>query len=97
MTGASDTGTMAPLGDLLSVIDSLSNFNTGMDGTADKGMGVRLLHGPGYVVELPTSLNPVSQALVTINDEDIALAVLFRICKKMGWRMMDMESGRSFG
>lgn len=97
MMGASIGGTTVPLGDLSAVMASLLNFNTGTDGTGDKGTGIRLLHGPGYVVELPTSLDPVGQALVTINDEDIALAVLFRICKKMSWRMMDMESGRSFG
>lgn len=99
LTGAAPTSGsgLVPLGSLKQVINILSDFNTGIDGSADKGTGVRLLHGPGFVVELPTSLDPVSQGLVTINDEDIAMGVLFRICKTLGWRMTDMETGRTFG
>jgi hypothetical protein len=88
---------MSPLGAIAEVMSALAEFNTGIDGTPDRGTGVRLLHGPGYVVEVPTSLDPVSQVLVTINDEDIAMSVLFRLCKKLGWRMTDMETGRTFG
>jgi len=88
---------MTPLGSQKDVIRIFSNFNTGTDGSPDKGTGTRLFHGPGFVVEIATSLDPVSQAVVTINDEDIAMGVLFRMCKATGWKMMDMETGRTFG
>jgi hypothetical protein len=99
LTGTTAPGnpTMIPLGTLKDVTALLADFNTGLDGAADRASGIRLLHGPGFVVELPTSLDPVSQGLVTINDEDIAMSVLFRICKKHSWRMTDMETGRTFG
>jgi hypothetical protein len=90
-------GAMTPLGSLRQVRESLANFNTCTDGSPGRGMGTELLHGPGLIVEIATSLDPVSQAIVTLNDEDIAMAVLFRMCKAMGWKMMDMETGRTFG
>jgi hypothetical protein len=86
-----------PLGSLASVFEQFRDFNTGLDGSPDRGTGVRLLHGPGFVVEIPTSLDPVSQAMVTINDEDIALPVLFRLCRFLNWRLTDLETNRSFG
>lgn len=88
---------MPPLGSLKEVFKLLADFNTCTDGSPDKGTGTRLLHGPGFVIEVATALDPVSQGIITINDEDIALPVLFRLCRSVGWRMMDMESGRTFG
>lgn len=94
---AGSGGGMPPLGTLKEVFKTLADFNTSTDGSPDKGTGTRLLHGPGFVIEVATALDPVSQGIVTINDEDIALPVLFRLCRFVGWRMMDMESGRTFG
>ncbi len=97
MGAAGPGGAMTPLGTLREVRERLAGFNTSMDGSPPRGMGTELLHGPGLIVEIATSLDPVSQAIVTINDEDIAMAVLFRMCKSQGWKMMDMETGRTFG
>jgi hypothetical protein len=49
------------------------------------------------VIELPTSVDPVTQGMVSVNDEDVALPVLFRICRTLKWRMTDLETGMSFG
>lgn len=97
MGAAGAGGAMTPLGSLRQVRERLGSFNTASDGSPGKGMGTEMSHGPGFVVEIATSLDPVSQAIVTINDEDIAMVVLFRMCKAMGWKMMDMETGRTFG
>ncbi len=88
---------MTPLGSLRQVRERLANFNTSHDGSIARNTATEILHGPGLVVEIATSLDPVSQAIVTLNDEDIALPVLFRMCKAHGWKMMDMDTGRTFG
>jgi predicted dinucleotide-binding enzyme len=56
-----------------------------------------LLHGPGMIVELATAQDPVQQAMVTVTDDDIAWPVLSRLCKAVGWKMVDVETGRMFG
>lgn len=88
---------MTPLGSLKQVRERLASYNTSHDGSITRNTATELLHGPGIVVEIATSLDPVSQAIVTLNDEDIGLPVLFRMCRALGWKMMDMETGRSFG
>lgn len=77
--------------------EALARFNTGPDGSPAGGTGLERLHGPGFVLEVSTSVEPVTQALASINDEDAALPVLMRACKALGWRLMDLESGRVFG
>jgi hypothetical protein len=76
---------------------ALALFNTSGDGSGADGAGLERLHGPGMVIEIPTSTDPVSQAIATINDEDYAFPVLLKMCRKLGWRMMDIETGRVLG
>jgi hypothetical protein len=97
LLGPEGPGAAAPLGTLREVRERLANFNTSTDGAPGKGMGTEILYGPGMVVELPTSIEPVAQAIATVSDEEIAWPVLMRICKTLRWRLMDMESGRVFG
>jgi hypothetical protein len=51
-------------------------------------------YGPGMIVEVATSAEPVAQAMINVNDEPIAWPVLSRLCQAMKWRLMDVESGR---
>ena len=84
------------IGSFAEIARSLRDFNTAADGDPES-RGV--LHGPGIVVQLPMldDDDPVNQILVSINDDEIAWPVLLRICRSMGWKMMDPQSGRTFG
>ncbi len=76
---------------------ALAPFNTAPDGSDGTSMGTRFLHGPGLVVEVPTGLDEITQALITVLDDDFALPVLMRICRANVWKMQDTESGQMFG
>jgi len=93
----SPEGGASPLGTMRQVEGLLAPFNTAPDGGPTGQMGTRRLHGPGMVVDLPSSQEQVTQALVTMIEEDIAWPVLSRMCKALQWKMVDLESGRSFG
>jgi len=95
--GQSRDGGAAPLGSLRRVKELLSPFNTAPDGAPTGQTGTHRLYGPGMVIDLPGSQDEVTQALVTMIEEDIAWPVLSRLCKALQWKMVDLESGRSFG
>ncbi|HBS28547.1 MAG TPA: hypothetical protein DEB06_03630 [Phycisphaerales bacterium] len=87
-----------PLGTYEQVVDALSAFNTTPDGSnSAESFGV--LYGPGLLIQMPMvgPKDPVMQAAVSLQEEDIAWTVLARICKRLGWKMMDPGSGRTFG
>lgn len=92
-TGIADT---IPLGSAREVKELLAQFNTREDGSSD---GVGVLHGPGIIAQLPMvgPDDPVMQLMVTMHDEDMAWAVLPRVCRALGWKMMDPRTGRTFG
>ena len=90
-------GGMAPLGSVREVLDALAAFNTAPDGGPTKSAGTHFLHGPGFVAEIPSTQPIVAQAIVTMTDEDMAWPVLMRLTKRLGWTMVDLETGRSFG
>lgn len=87
---------MRPLGSVADVIGSLAGFNTAPDGTT-RSSGTDVLHGPGFVVEIASGQDEVMQAMIVVNDEELAWPVLSRLCRGTGWKMTDMETGRSFG
>ena len=88
----------SPLGSHREVKAALENFNTGPDGSArSASAGTEVLHGPGMIVELATTTESVMQAMVTMTDDEIAWPVLERVCRTLKWKMVDLESGRSFG
>lgn len=97
LTTGDEAGPEASLGTLREVLAALSRFNTAPDGSARPGAPTAILHGPGLVLEVPTAMDEIRQALVTLIDEDIAWPVLTRVCKALSWRMMDPNTGRSFG
>jgi len=85
-----------PLGTPKEVRESLARFNTASDGSA-RQTGTEVLHGPGMIVELPQGVDQVQQAMVTVLDDDIAWPVLSRVCRHLQWKMIDLETGMSFG
>lgn len=85
-----------PLGSLAEVVRALADFNTAPDGAASSGP-TRSLYGPGMVVEVGTSQPRIMQAMVTVIEDDMAWPVLSRLCRRLGWKMMDIDSGRVFG
>ena len=95
--GAGDSGDMPPLGSPNDVVAKLAPFNTAPDGSTSGSLGTTTLHGPGMVVLMPTTQKTITQLIASLTDEEIALPVLMRACKNLGWAMMDMETGRTFG
>ena len=101
---ATGGGGMEPMGTFGEVAATVANFNVSPDGSGPKGygsaLGMLVLFGPGFVLEIPGDGSPkaeVAQILATVTDEDFAWPVLSRMCKANGWRMMDPDTGRSFG
>ncbi len=74
-------------------------------------LGMATLYGPGFVMEVPVTEGAgaaargggrdeggrVSQALIYLTDMDFAWPVLSRLVKAQPWKLMDPETGRSFG
>lgn len=85
------------LGSPKALVEALARFNTAPDGSGGKALGTQRLHGPGFVVDFPDGQPSIQQAMITVAEEDTAWPVLVRICKTLGWKMIDLESGRSFG
>jgi hypothetical protein len=88
---------MAPLGSADEVIRQLSAYNTAPDGSAGSSLGTATMYGPGMIVLMPTTQKTITQLIANLTDEEIALPVLMRACRALGWSMVDMESGRTFG
>lgn len=92
---------MEPLGTIREVVRAVAPYNCSPDGSGAEGLGERLglgmLYGPGFIVEMPTGNDEVSQLMVTVTDEDFAWAVLVRMCRGLSLRMMDPDTGRTFG
>lgn len=89
---------MVSLGSYKQVVRLLEQFNTAPDGSkAPESIGV--LYGPGLTMQMPmVGLDdPVTQVVVSLNEEDMAFPVLLRVCRTLGWKMMDPASGRTFG
>jgi hypothetical protein len=85
-----------PLGTRAEIKRLLADFNTAADGGADGSLGLERLHGPGFVVDLPTSIDEPMQVMASINDDETAWPVLSRICRRLGWSLIDGETGRAF-
>lgn len=87
----------APLGTEREVCEKLSHYNTAADGTEIKRHGTTVLHGPGYTIEYAVGHDELSQAMVIVNNMDFAYPVLSKMCRALGWKMQDTESGQIFG
>jgi hypothetical protein len=88
---------MEPLGGPDEVLRALAPYNTAPDGAPGGAVGTMTLHGPGMMILMATTQPKVLQLMASLTDEEIAMPVLMRACRNLGWAMVDMESGRSFG
>jgi hypothetical protein len=93
---ASPDDPLPPLGSQKEVLAALAPFNTSPDG-GPPGLGTMTLWGPGMTVSLPTTQKEITQLIANLTDEEIALPVLMRACKSLGWAMTDLSTGRTFG
>lgn len=82
------------LGRISEVRKMLAARNTSADG-APNPSPIERLHGPGMVIDLPTSNDSVTQLIASLHDEGYAWPVLEALCKTHRWMLMDMESGRT--
>lgn len=89
----SDGKPAGTLGTRPEILKVLADFNTAPDGSRE---GEGLAHGPGIVAQFPMTdpRDDVAQVLVAINDDDVAWAVLERLCVRTGWKLMDPENGQ---
>ena len=88
---------MEPLGSADGVLALLAPYNTAPDGGPPGSLGTITLHGPGMTVLMPTTQKIITQLIANLTDEELAMPVLMRACKALGWAMLDMETGRTFG
>ena len=86
-----------PLGTPKDFEAACARFNTRPDGTTLKRLGTMILHGPGFTVEYAQGHDTLAQAMVVVLDTDFAWPVLSKLCKSMGWKMQDTDSGQYFG
>lgn len=86
---------MADLGSPRALERRLRPFNIAPDG-AKGAIGTLAFYGPGLVIEVPSALETINQLMASIDDDETAWPVLARLCRELGWKMMDPESGRTF-
>lgn len=90
-------GALPSLGTARQIKAILETYNTSPDGGPRKSLGTEVLYGPGMMMDIPTSAESITQIMATVSDEEIAWPVLSRICRDQKWKLVDLESGRSFG
>ncbi len=83
-------GERTPIGSRDELLRELANRNTGPERP-----GEDTLFGPGIQIDLAPGEDPITQMLLTINDEDIAWTVILRLGRELHWRIFDPRSGRS--
>jgi len=87
-----------PLGSPAELVETLSPYNVQPDGSPrSESLGTAVLHGPGFTVEYASAQDELNQAMVVVNDQDFAWPVLSKLCRGLGWKMQDTESGQIFG
>ncbi len=80
---------MTPIGTRREILGILRVLNT-----APQASGEDVLYGPGIEVELPPGLDPVTQMLLKLTDEDVGWDVIRAIAHRTHWRLLDPLSGR---
>ncbi len=90
-------GALPSLGTGKQVKSILELYNTSPDGSPGRSLGTEVLYGPGMVVDIPTSSEAVTQIMASVTDEEIAWPVLSKLCRDRKWKLVDLETGRTFG
>lgn len=62
--------------------------------TTPEREGEDILYGPGVRFELSPGQDPVTQMLLTIDDEDIGWMTIMRMARQFKWKLLDPVSGR---
>ncbi len=81
---------MPAVGPRKEILEALARCNT----AAEDSGSPDVLFGPGIRVELAPGQDPVTQMLVTVNEEEIGWLVLTRMIKEFGWRLLDPNTQR---
>lgn len=90
-----DSGEPVSLGTVRAIAERLAPFNTAADTDTLAGeSGTIFFYGPGFVIQVPTFSDQITQAMVTLTDEEFAWPVLMDIRRATGWTFLDMESGQ---
>lgn len=84
----SDEG-MAEISSRRDFLRDLAACNTGPEREGDD-----ILYGPGIRLELAPEQDPITQVLLTIDDEDIGWMTIMRLAKKFDWKLLDPTTGR---
>lgn len=82
-------GEMSPLGSREQLTAELATVNTGPEKP-----GEDIFYGPGLRLELSPGQDPVTQMLLTIDDEDIGWITLIALAKRFRWKILDPMTGR---
>lgn len=85
-------GGMAALGSRREIVERLSTLNVSPDHD-----GGDFLYGPGFVIELPPDGAPITQMLLSINEDEIAWHVIMRMVRELDWKMLDPTTGQELG
>ncbi len=80
---------MTPIGTRREILGILRMLNT-----APQAPGEDVLYGPGVEIELPPGLDPVTQMLLRLTDDDVGWDVIRAIAHRTHWRLLDPLSGR---
>jgi hypothetical protein len=81
---------MPPVGPRKEIVDNLARCNT----SPEENGSPDVLFGPGIRVELAPGQDPITQMLVTINEEEIGWLVLTRMIRQFGWKLVDPNTQR---
>jgi hypothetical protein len=86
---AAAPGSMAVIAPRKELLETLSHYNT-----APAREGEDVLYGPGFRIELAPEQDPVTQMLMTIDDDDIAWVAIMHIARSLNWKLLDPMTGR---
>ncbi len=86
----SSDGGLTPLGKRDELLETLYDYNTGPDHE-----GGDTLYGPGIRIEMPPGIDPVTQMIMKMTEEEIAWDVVRRLATDLHWKLVDVESGRA--
>ena len=89
LANSEDASSMPAIATRRELLRDLFNCNTG-----PQRAGEDTLYGPGIRLELSPGQDPVTQMLLTIDDEDIGWQTIMRLAKKFNWKMLDPITGR---
>lgn len=81
---------LAPLGTRREVVDQLGRFNT----SPERADVDDVLWGPGVRIDLPPLVDPITQMLLTVVEEEIGWMVIIRLAKHFQWKIVDTATGR---